>query len=354
MRVIPRRLAIGILLGLATVAFGSLSGCYVLKQGVGQARLLFQRQSIAAILADPNAAPELKAKLQLIQAAKAYAETTIGLKASRNYQDFVQLDRDAVTYVVAASPPDRLEAKTWWFPIIGDVPYKGYFERADAVAEQDTLKTEGFDTILRGVPAFSTLGWLPDPVYSPFLAYERSTLANVVIHELTHVTLFLAGQASFNEGFATFVGNQGARDFLGETFGKQSPEYKEAVAAVADNAMFTDFVSEISRKLETLYASDLSREAKLAERLHVFAWAKARFTSEYQPRMNSHQFRHFPQSAFNNAALVSYRTYYHRLDRFEMAHRKLGGDLAHTVSYFKETVARDPHPEAFLDNFLKP
>jgi predicted aminopeptidase len=265
----------------------------------------------------------------------------------------VGLDRDAVTYVVSAAPPDKLEPYTWWFPIVGSVPYKGYFNRADAVKEQEGLKARGFDTILRGVPAFSTLGWLPDPIYSPFLGYDVPTLVNVVIHETTHATLYLPGQASFNEGFATFVGNEGALGFLTQAYGADSAEVKAAKAEIADNAVFTEFIQAVSRRLETLYNGPATREEKLRDREQIFAEARDQFAREYMPRMRGHQFRHFPQSVFNNASLISYRTYYNRLDRFELAFEKQHRDLKATVAFFKDQVAKAPNPEQFLDDYVR-
>lgn len=343
----------GVALAVATLLVTSpLSGCYLLTQGAGQAQLLLSRRPVAEVVASPDTTPEAREKLALIDEAKRYAEDVLGLKATRNYQDYVSLDRDAVSYVVSAAPPDRLEAYTWWFPIIGAVPYKGFFDRKHAEALQADLKAQGYDTILRGVPAFSTLGWLPDPVYSPFLKYDRTTLSNTIIHELTHVTLFLSGQASFNEGFATFVGNLGAQEFLKGKYGPESPEYRQARDAVADNVVFTEFVQAVSARLEALYQSDRPKAEKLAEREAIFKWAKDTFKAEYEPRMKSHQFRHFPKGVFNNASLISYRTYYNRLDRFESAHRQLGGDLRKTVGFFKDTVAKSEDPEQFLDEFL--
>jgi predicted aminopeptidase len=329
-----------------------LSGCYVVQQGVGQLQLLSRREPVAKVLADPLMKADAKAKLVLIARAKRYAQDVIGLRRTSNYEDYVQLDRDAVSYVVSAAPADKLEPYTWWFPIIGNVPYKGYFDRNEAVKLQDSLKAEGYDTILRGVPAFSTLGWLSDPVYSPFLGYDVPVLANVIIHETTHATLFLPGQASFNEGFATFVGNEGAVGFLTEAFGPNSPEVAAAKAEIADNAIFTEFVQSISKDLEALYNGPTSRDAKIRDREAIFTAARERFTNDYIPRLRGHQFRHFPQSNFNNAALISYRTYYNRLDRFVGAHAKLGGSLKDTVRFFKEVVAKQSEPEHFLDDYL--
>ncbi|MDB5100575.1 MAG: aminopeptidase [Cyanobacteria bacterium RYN_339] len=329
----------------------SLQGCYVLQQGAGQMQLLSRREPVAKVA--PKLAPELQAKLALIPRVKQYAEETIGLRHTTNYEQYVALDRDAVTYVVSAAPPDKLEAYTWWFPIIGAVPYKGFFDRADAVKEQDAMKAQGYDTILRGVPAFSTLGWLPDPIYSPFLGYDVPTLVNVVIHETTHATLFLAGQASFNEGFATFVGNEGALGFLQQAYGAGSPEVAAARAEIADNGIFTEFIQAVSRRLDTLYNGPATREQKLIDRERVFAEARDQFARDFVPRLRGHQFRHFPQSAFNNASLISYRTYYNRLDRFEKAFEKQGRDLKATVIFFKDQVAKASDPEKFLDDYVK-
>lgn len=349
----PQRAALRVVAAVAIfVPLLPLGGCYLLKQGAGQAELLWRREPISTVLADPKLEAGSAERLRLIGLAKAYAEQAIGLRHTTNYEALVRLDRDAVTYVVSAAPKDALKPHLWWFPIIGNVPYKGFFDRNDAVAEQQGLERAGLDTTLRGVAAFSTLGWLPDPVYSPFLKYELPTLANIVIHETTHATLYLAGQAAFNEGFATFVGNQGAQDFFARTKGLASPEYKACVDHVKDNAIFTDFVQEVSAKLDALYTSPKPRAAKLTEREGLFKWAKSRFETSYQPRMHGHGFRHFPNAEFNNANLISYRTYYNRLDRFERAHAKIGGDLRQTVAWFKDTVAKESDPEAFLDRWL--
>lgn len=341
------------LLAMTLLTSTLLSGCYVLQQGVGQLQLLSRREPVAKVLADPATGPDKRAKLELVPKVKAYAEQEIGLRHTSNYEDYVALNRDAVTYVVSAAPPDKLVPYTWWFPIVGNVPYKGYFDRAEAVKLQNSLKAEGYDTILRGVPAFSTLGWLSDPIYSPFLAYDIPTLVNVIIHETTHATLFLPGQASFNEGFATFVGNEGALGFLTQQYGPASPEVAAAKAEIEDNRVFTEFIQQISAELTSLYDSAKSKDEKLKERQVIFAAAKERFTHDFLPRMRGHQFRHFPHSAFNNAALISYRTYYNRLDRFEAAFHKQGGSLKATVQFFKDVVAKQPDPEKFLDDYLR-
>jgi predicted aminopeptidase len=338
---------------VATILLGaSLSGCYVLQQGLGQARLLLARKSVQSVLADSSVKPEAKAKLRLILEAKAYAENVIGLKKTANYEFYVQLSRNAVSYVVGAAPKDKLAAYTWWFPVIGDVPYKGYFDRQDALKEKQALETRGFDALVRNVPAFSTLGFLPDPVYSPFLQYDEVTISNIIIHETTHATLFLPGNASFNEGFATFVGNEGALAFLTSRFGSHSKQVQEAQDQMADNTLFTPFIHGLASRLNALYASPISHAEKLKAREAIFMQAQQNFNGAVAPRMHGGDFGAFGHNSLNNAVVISYLTYYNRLDRFESAFNKQHRSLRATVAFFKNQVAKAPDPEKYLDDYL--
>jgi predicted aminopeptidase len=329
-----------------------LTGCYVLQQGWAQVGLLAQRQSVATVLADPNTSTEVSEKLRLIRRAKAYAEDVVGLRPTRNYEAYVPLDRDAVTYVVSAAPKDRLEPHQWWFPVVGHVPYKGFFAREAAVAEQAALDAAGLDTSLRGVAAFSMLGFLPDPVYQPFLNYSPVTLVNVIIHETTHATVFLSGQASFNEGFATFVGNRGVLDYFQAQGPVGEASYREALAAQQGARAFSALIKDVTTDLRALYASERSREEKLQAREGIFQQARRRFSRELNAGKQGFQFRHFVQGRINNASLLSYQTYYDQLDDFERAHARLGGSLRETVRFFKEVVARQADPAAYLQRWL--
>ncbi|MEB3220933.1 MAG: aminopeptidase [Candidatus Sericytochromatia bacterium] len=330
----------------------ALGGCYVVQQGLGQMELLRRREPVEAVLARPETSAQTRRALQLVRAAKAFAEDAVGLARTRNYEHLVTLDRDAVSYVVSAAPPDSLAPHQWWFPIVGHVPYKGYFARADALAEQAALEAQGLDTTVRGVAAFSLLGWAPDPIYSPFVAMEPANLVNVVIHETTHATLFLPGQASFNEGFATFVGEEGAQAFFRARGGEGDPDLAVARAVRHDARLFTGFIEVLAQRLEALYASGRVPTEVQQAREQVFEAARAEFEASYRPKLRSHQYRHFGQGRFNNATVAAYRTYHQRLDRFEAAHARLGGQLPATVRFFREQVALAPDPEQWLYRWL--
>lgn len=334
----------------ALLALNGCSAGYLLKQSYGQASLLLQRESMASARTDSRLSEEERKRLDVVQAAKAYAIRTIGLKPSGSYDQVVVLDRSAVTYVVSGAPKDKLEPYLWHFPVVGAVPYKGFFDRSEAVAEKEGLEAKGFDAYLRGVAAFSLLGWIPDPLYSPLLKYEAPALSNTIIHELTHGTVFLKGAASFNEGFATFVGDQGGIGFMRERHGADSAEARYAEGMVRDARKFTAFLQELGAELRELYGAERPTDEKLAAREEVFSRAQARFA--LIPFETDH-YAWFGKTKLNNAFLTTLLTYQSNSARFEAAHERLGRDLRATVQFFRDQVAKQPDPEAFLDRWLK-
>lgn len=336
--------------GLAVV--GQLGGCYVLAQGQEQARLLLTRQPVDQVLQGPRLNEAAKAKLRLVGQAKNFAAQSLGLRVGGSYDSFVPLDRDAVSYVAAAAPAYSLSPHTWWFPVIGSVPYKGYFVRAEAEAEATALRAQGLDALVRPVAAFSLLGWVSDPVYEPMLAYEDGGLVEVVIHELTHATLYLAGEAAFNEAFASHVGQAGAEAFFLAEEGASSPHLSQAKAAVRDRARFAQFLGEVVDRLEREYAAGGSEAERAARKAASFAWVKARFEAELLPQLETPRFRNFAKLPLNNAWLASFRTYDAKPERFAQAQARFGGDLKATVAFFRDTVAKAPQPEAFLEGWL--
>src|SRR5262249_41967930 len=159
------------------------------------------------------------------------------LTATENYVRYTQLDRDAAVYVVQAAPPLELKPRLWSFPIVGTVPYLGWFNVKDAKAYAQTLAQQGLDVDVRGASAYSTLGWFKDPVLSTMIGEGDGALgelANTVLHESTHATLYVKGQSAFNESLASFVGDRLARDWLATRFGEGSRQLK---AYDADQAL---------------------------------------------------------------------------------------------------------------------
>ena len=220
-------LAVGTVFALLWYDANSTMG-YLIQAGVGQARVLIARQPVDKVVANPETDPHISELLLLIADTKKFGVVRLGLSPTENYTSYVALDRPYVSWTLSAAPPDKLEPVTWTFPIVGVVPYLGFFKKTDALAKQKQLIAEGHDTYLRGVPAYSTLGWFDDPVMSPILKYSVPTIVNIILHEESHATVFIEGHVEFNETMASVMGNEAALLYLEWEFGKDSDEWKEA------------------------------------------------------------------------------------------------------------------------------
>ncbi|MFQ5892871.1 MAG: aminopeptidase, partial [Nitrospinota bacterium] len=256
-RISGRLLLLALVLGLATPA-----GCgapYLLHLAQGQASVLLTSRSIDGVIADPATGPAKRAKLTLVQRVKRFGEEVIGLKADASFTTFTPVDGPAALYIVTAAPKLALEPRTWTFPFVGTIPYKGFFDKALAEAEEARLAAAAFDTHLRPAAAYSTLGWFTDPVLEPLLRSRDVALANVILHEKTHTTIFVPNHVAFNEGLASFVGRQGAIEFFAATDGRGSPRHREAARRLEDERRFGRFLCGVTSELARLYASDLPR-----------------------------------------------------------------------------------------------
>ena len=278
--------------------------------------------------------------------AREFAEQGLDLDAGDSYTTFSQLDSDTLALVVSAAHKDRFEPYTWWFPIVGRVPYKGFFSEKRARDAIRELEEEGYDTHLRPTSAFSTLGWFADPLVSSLLRYDSVSLANTVIHEILHNTIYLAGEAQFNESFANFVGGRGAIEFFCGQYGAESELCERARADWHDDLLFGEFLSRLVADLEALYARrDLPLEEKLTVREEIFAAARREFVEEVQPRLLSSSYAGFLRGPLNNATLIGRRLYYGRLELFEQAFQRYDGDLDQTIAAIAAAArgADDPY-----------
>jgi predicted aminopeptidase len=296
-----------------TVAFLLLSGCYTLKQGAAMLGYLGRAVPLEEL---SGQAEDERRFAERVADIRRFAMEELGLKESKNYTRYVAIDRDYLAAVVSACAPDSFTRHEWRFPVVGTVPYKGFFDPEDARKEAAKLRADGLDVWVRGVDAFSTLGWFKDPLYSYMKDYSTHALADLIIHELLHATVFIKGQVQFNEQLAEFVGSTGARLYIESRFGPDSPEYRKIGAGAADRAAFREFTGALIAELETLYAGNLSREEKLSEKERIIKAAQERFVSEYDDLFSSENYRNFAELPVNNAYLDLYRLYYESGDTF--------------------------------------
>lgn len=327
-----RRPAFRLLLVLLPLLACACSPTYVLRAGYEQAKILHRRQPIERLVDDPDTDPETRAKLRLVLRARDFAADELRLDVGKSYTTYSWVDSDTLLHVLSASRRDAFEPHTWWFPIVGRVPYKGWFDRAPAERERARLEARGLDTYLRPASAFSTLGWFNDPLLSTLLRAHEVRLANTVIHEVTHNTFYAPGQARFNESFATFVGGRGAIEFFCGREGEESLRCVRARGEWHDDLLFGGFLSAMVGELEALYArDDLPPEEKVTQREVIFDRARREFREELGPRFRVSSFASFEQLPLNNATLVGRRLYYHRLELFEEVFERYGRDLPLTI-----------------------
>ncbi|HSM36063.1 MAG TPA: aminopeptidase [Longimicrobiales bacterium] len=338
-----------IVLGLAVAAVAAVcltcSPGYVLRAGYEEAKLLSRRKPIAEAERDPAVSTDERRKLDLVVRARTYASQALDLDVGDSYTTYAFVDSDTLLLVVSAAEKVRFRQHTWWFPIVGHVPYKGFFRFDDAFKEAARLEAEGLDTYVRPSAAFSTLGWFNDPILSTVLRSPDVFLVGTVIHEITHNTLYLPSQAAFNESFANFVGDVGAAELLCGMEGDEGPRCRQARAVWADNLLFGGFLTDLVAALEEVYArQDLDDAGKLAAREDVFEGARRSFEADIRPHLQALTYAGFLDSELNNAALIGRRLYYDRLDLFADVHAALGGDLATTIARVVEAA------EAFPDD----
>jgi predicted aminopeptidase len=248
--------------------------------------------------------------VERVQDIRRYAKEELGLNMGKNYTRYVKIDRDYLAAVVSASAADSFTRHEWKYPVVGSLPYKGFFKIEDARKERVKLEKKGLDVWVRGVDAFSTLGWFRDPLYSYMRDYPPDRLADLIIHESLHATVFLKGQPQFNEELAEFVGSEGARMYTESRFGANSDEYRNMLTGEADNKRYVTFLQGLIRELNELYESERSVEEKSSEKEKIIATAKERFAAEYENIFSGEGYRGFLDMPVNNAYLELYRLYY--------------------------------------------
>src|SRR5690242_19877337 len=321
---------------LAVVAWFILdpTGRYLVRAAWAEGSILARRRSIEAIVADKGTSIEAAAKLRLVLAARAFAADSIGLRAKQSFTKYTQLDRDTLVLVLSGAYPDRLAAYTWWFPIVGRVPYKGFFDFDAAKKAARDLGAKGFDVYLRPSPAFSTLGWFNDPLLSTSLHADTLDLANTVIHELTHNTFYAPGQAVFNESFANFVGARGSAWFFRSRGSPAAAD--EADARWSDEKVMARFWAMLYHSIDSAYKAHPGEDSahvreRIAARDTVYRHARTELVEVLGPQLHTIGPRVLERMRLDNAALMARRIYLTDLDLFDAVWMREGADLRKTI-----------------------
>lgn len=330
-----------------SAALLALSGCsplYVVRLGYEEMRILWRRQAIEEMLQEELPA-DTRAKLELTLAVRAFARDELHLDVRGSYASFARVDEKQVVHVVSAAPWNRLEAHTWWFPVVGRVPYRGYFRRRDAETLAAKMQQKGYDTYVRPSVAFSTLGWFDDPLLSNLLRYDVPALAEIIFHELLHNTIYVPGHTAFNESFATFVGSRGATLFFDRRGERERAQ--AARAHLNDTLAFSGFLAAVVGQLERAYREGIDRTQRQAR----FDAIQAEFRSL---PWRTEAYRDFGHRPINNAVILHYWMYLRRLDLFEGVYEKTGQDLALTIARIRKACSGTRDPFAALEALIGP
>jgi len=341
-----------------TLSFAALflfNGCYLAKQGTGLLRYQSRAARIDKMLKKDDITPDMRDFLLRVTDIRSFAMDSLGLKRNKNYLTYVKADRDYTVDVLVASKDDAFEVYRWWFPIVGSVPYKGFFDRKDAEKEARKIeKKGGYDINIGMADAFSTLGFFGDPIYSFMIGYNVYDLASLIIHEQTHATVFIKNQTQLNEEIATFVGDEGGLLYVKSKFGEDSEQYRAAVLSKNDYATYINLMRTLYNDLGELYKSDSAREYKLAEKARVFTAFRNKVASNYDSLFRTPRYTGLKQAKLNNAVIAARMTYNLDMSLFYKLYESCGKDLTAVIAKLKTLKKVKSGHKEYIRNMTNP
>ncbi|MCO5101314.1 MAG: aminopeptidase [Burkholderiaceae bacterium] len=321
----------------AALAVSLLGGCaawnegpgYYLQSIVGHLSVMSKARPIATVVADPQTSPALRRRLEDVRAIRSFASDELGLPRNGSYTEYADLGRSFVVWNVFATPALSMRLEQWCFPFVGCVAYRGYFDREDAERFAQQLRDEGLDVVVRGVPAYSTLGWFDDPVLNTFIGYPEAELARLIFHELAHQELYVKGDTTFNESFATTVEREGVRRWL-DAVERRTQDTKLRVEWKVFDARRQQFLALLKRhraKLEALYASPVPDEAKRAGKREIFIELRRDYEALKRSWGGFAGYDGFFAQPLTNAHLASIASYTDLVPAFRALLEREAGDL---------------------------
>lgn len=331
------------------------SGCrlsYLFHVAKGQIQLLNGAIPISEALNTEPFTPDQRSRLLLVAQIKKFGEEELGLRKTTNYETVYPHSDQNPIYMVSASARDRFLQKTWWFPIVGDMPYLGFFDLKEAKDERKLLLDESLDVFVGRAGAYSTLGWFQDPVTMNLIEGSTPQLVETLLHEMTHATLYVNGQGAFNEGLAVLVGKVGAFQFFLKSFGTAHPFTREAENALADERLFSRFLNSLMDKLGKVYSLDVGYEEKLVRREQVFAAYLGKFQA-LKADLKTRQFVNFGKAPLNNAYLMTVALYHRNFELFEVALEKENRSIREMILFFEGFCQKEGDLIDRMQNFLQ-
>ena len=321
--------------GYGTAYLASDDVRYVTRAGLEEISILQNREPIAELAGERTTDPAVRQALRLVLESRDYA-AGLGLEAKETYTTYSDVGRDTLLLVLQAAPKDCICPHTWKYPIVGRIPYKGFFDFNAARKEAARLEAQGYDVYLRPSGAFSTLGWFNDPLLSTALTRDSVELAATVFHEIAHNTLYVKSATPFNESFAQFVGYRSAESFFAEH--SDTTNARQASDRLNDEMVLGEFYAALIARLDSLYATKPDSAALAAGRAEAAAWARAELLGPVGARLRSYRLGNLPERPINNARLIGATLYRTRLDLFDRWFERHGRDVRESVRDLKELM----------------
>ncbi len=308
---------------LLILVFPMISACYYVQAAKGQMEVMRKREPLNEVIANPDTSPELAARLRLLDEARDYSISELGLPDNNSYRTYAELERDYVVWNVFAAPEFSLTPKQWCFPIAGCVSYRGYFSKEKAIKESQRLAEDGFDVAVGGVAAYSTLGNFSDPILSTMMHWGDVHLIAVLFHELAHQVVYVKDDSAFNESFATAVEEFGVKHWLQSR--EQEALFADYVARRDYQQRLADIVAEARTELENIYSSDTPTETKRGLKSQRLSALVEDVTAEAE--RSGLESSGWLKDGLNNAHLISTTLYEGRLPAFRALFRRCENDI---------------------------
>ncbi len=296
----------------------------------GQAEILGKSRPNGRVMADPTSPPLLVKQLSTVQEIREFATQQLLLPGNESYGRYTDLGRKHVVWVLYAAPEFSLQPKTWFYPMVGEMDYRGYFHEQDTTTLAGQLRGQGYDVYIGGVDAYSTLGWFHDPVLNTFVDYPVVDLAETIFHELLHRKVFHRGDTVFNESLANVVAEEGVRRWL--AFHGRSADLRNYQERLVRRGEFYQEVEIARARLRILYASGKATDVMRAEKAAILEKLRDQFR-ELRRRWGGHGLESWLEEDLNNGHIVSLDLYFQQMPQFEKLLADCGGDL--TLFYNK-------------------
>ncbi|HMO02181.1 MAG TPA: aminopeptidase [Oligoflexia bacterium] len=328
---LSRRLLYGGAIALIMLSMSCGGIGYLASSGYQQARILWQREKIERLLKEKNLNQRIRERFELAAEIRNYAKFYLNLKVDRAYTSYVDLKQDALSWLLVAVKPDSFETKRWHFPIVGQIPYKGFFSKEDALKEAGKLRELGYEISIRPVTAYSSLGYFNDPLLSTFIHSDELAFTETILHELAHRTFWKKNDAVFNEGLAHFFGLQAALLFYKNKLKERSVSrqdclvkyeelVKKAKKRIERSLIIAERIVELYKTFSEIFNSNITAEEKIHRKKEAFElWSESWQKQEVDFRP--------PLTSGNNAELMQTYLYYHKFPFFSNIFDEVNGDL---------------------------